>query len=314
MEMKLNTQRIKTLRLGRSWSQEKLAEECGLNPRTIQRVETDGSASLHTRLRIARAFGVEPGELDIVEVVEAGVDMPSPIPVATAVPSGKSYYVVPFRFVLHLPVLLLIALVYLTSTPIFFSLSRSNFQPLGPDAWSGQYMLVILVFWSCVALPWMGAIYVRHRVHLRLHMMYLGALVLFSVLRVLQQELARSLLSIAIYLSGLVLLYTCFRASVHRALARHLVFVTLAAYLFVLLVHNPLSGFFVVNYFRWEQGLDIMPPWISFLTFVGRQLSQTTQLIPLVLVLLFDLGRPRSSSPPISGYGDESHGLGAAPG
>lgn len=73
MEMKLDTHKIKALRLNLSWTQEKLAEKAGLNARTIQRVETEGSASLHTRLCLARAFGVEPQELDLPAPESAGV-------------------------------------------------------------------------------------------------------------------------------------------------------------------------------------------------------------------------------------------------
>ncbi len=68
MEVKVDQQKIRELRLARSWSQEKLAEEAGVSLRTVQRMELDGSASLKSRLAIARALGVEPGDLDCEEI------------------------------------------------------------------------------------------------------------------------------------------------------------------------------------------------------------------------------------------------------
>lgn len=64
MEVKIDQQKIKELRLARSWSQEKLADEAGVSLRTVQRMELDGSASLKSRLAVAQAFDIEPGELD----------------------------------------------------------------------------------------------------------------------------------------------------------------------------------------------------------------------------------------------------------
>ena len=57
-QMAINCAKVKQLRLDRSWSQEHLAEVSGLSLRTIQRVETEGSASLETRMAIASALGV----------------------------------------------------------------------------------------------------------------------------------------------------------------------------------------------------------------------------------------------------------------
>ncbi len=64
MEVKIDSQKIKQLRLDRSWSQEKLAERADVSLRTVQRMEMDGSASLKSRLAVAEALGVEPSFLD----------------------------------------------------------------------------------------------------------------------------------------------------------------------------------------------------------------------------------------------------------
>ena len=44
--MKINAELVKRLRQERHWSQEQLSEMCGLNLRTIQRLEKNGNASL----------------------------------------------------------------------------------------------------------------------------------------------------------------------------------------------------------------------------------------------------------------------------
>lgn len=64
MDVKVDRDKIKALRLAKSWSQEVLAEEADLSLRTIQRMELDGSASLKSRLAVALALGVEPSMLD----------------------------------------------------------------------------------------------------------------------------------------------------------------------------------------------------------------------------------------------------------
>lgn len=65
--MKINAQLVITLRNRRSWSQEELATAAGLNLRTIQRIESNGAASLQSRKALASAFDVEVNELVIQE-------------------------------------------------------------------------------------------------------------------------------------------------------------------------------------------------------------------------------------------------------
>lgn len=67
MNVKVNGQLIKELRIKHSYSQEKLAGIIGVNLRTIQRIETTGVAALSTRGALANAFGVKPEDLDLRE-------------------------------------------------------------------------------------------------------------------------------------------------------------------------------------------------------------------------------------------------------
>jgi transcriptional regulator with XRE-family HTH domain len=63
MDMSVNRDLVRQLRLNKSWSQEELAEKAGVSPRTVQRVETEGVASLQSCRAIATALGVEPADL-----------------------------------------------------------------------------------------------------------------------------------------------------------------------------------------------------------------------------------------------------------
>ena len=54
---------VKKLRIKRNWSQEQLAELCGLNVRTIQRVESGNKASVETLKCLASVFEVDISKL-----------------------------------------------------------------------------------------------------------------------------------------------------------------------------------------------------------------------------------------------------------
>lgn len=61
--MKIDPATLKNLRDARAWSQEHLASVAGLSVRTVQRIEADGSASAESRLALAAALDVAPGDL-----------------------------------------------------------------------------------------------------------------------------------------------------------------------------------------------------------------------------------------------------------
>lgn len=62
--MKINTELVLKARRQRSWSQDELAIASGLNLRTIQRIESQGSASLGSKKALAAALDFDVQDLD----------------------------------------------------------------------------------------------------------------------------------------------------------------------------------------------------------------------------------------------------------
>lgn len=65
--MKINADLVIELRKANSWSQEELAIAAGVNLRTVQRIESEGSASLQSKKALASVFDIEVGDLDYRE-------------------------------------------------------------------------------------------------------------------------------------------------------------------------------------------------------------------------------------------------------
>ena len=65
--MKIDSALVKKLRTGKPWSQEQLSDACGLNLRTIQRLENTGKASIESVRALASVFEVDPNELILIE-------------------------------------------------------------------------------------------------------------------------------------------------------------------------------------------------------------------------------------------------------
>ena len=63
--MKINAALVVKLRNERSWSQDELAAASGLNLRTVQRIEGDGSASLQSKKALAAALAIDTRDLDV---------------------------------------------------------------------------------------------------------------------------------------------------------------------------------------------------------------------------------------------------------
>ena len=65
MNTRISQERVKVIRLGKSWTQQNLADKANISLRSIQRIENEGVASLQSRAAIASAFGIDPMELEI---------------------------------------------------------------------------------------------------------------------------------------------------------------------------------------------------------------------------------------------------------
>lgn len=61
--MKIDSHKVKQLRIAKNWSQEQLSEACGLSVRTIQRLENGDNASIESVRALSLAFDVDPSEL-----------------------------------------------------------------------------------------------------------------------------------------------------------------------------------------------------------------------------------------------------------
>lgn len=83
--MKIHSDRVRQLRTGRQWSQEQLAAACGINLRTVQRLESTGHASMESVRALAAVFGVDAGEL---MVADAGASTVTATPAIEAVRDG----------------------------------------------------------------------------------------------------------------------------------------------------------------------------------------------------------------------------------
>ena len=57
--MDVNAEKIKNLRTQRSWTQQHLADACGVSLRTVQRVERYGNTSNETLMSLASVFEVQ---------------------------------------------------------------------------------------------------------------------------------------------------------------------------------------------------------------------------------------------------------------
>jgi transcriptional regulator with XRE-family HTH domain len=66
--MRINAELVRKLRGERHWSQEQLAAACGVNLRTIQRLENTGKGSMESVRALASVFEVDADELFVLGV------------------------------------------------------------------------------------------------------------------------------------------------------------------------------------------------------------------------------------------------------
>jgi transcriptional regulator with XRE-family HTH domain len=294
MDMKLDSQKIRELRHRKSWSQEKLAELAGLNPRTIQRVEADGTASLQTRLRLATVFGVQPQLLDAEQAGKIG-DAARPGRVAAI-----QAYVDKLAANTSLPLLLLVSVIFLACTVPYFTLSRTSFlwfnygvfEAVVPG-WYSLLILILPVFWVLLAMPWILFLR-RSRPHLlKRYFILLSAAEASIYLRYWQPELAMQIVTISLYISSLLLLLSFFITKVDRQGFWEVSCASLLTYIVLGGLHDRVGLFVLGSLARWQRDLPFAAPWISFGDYVMRILESMTQLVPVLLVLLLALGADR---------------------
>ena len=63
--MKIDSDKIRSLRLKKNWSQEQLSEMSSLSLRTIQRIENGSNVSQHSLKMLAKALEINPSDLMI---------------------------------------------------------------------------------------------------------------------------------------------------------------------------------------------------------------------------------------------------------
>ncbi|RYV02460.1 XRE family transcriptional regulator [Shewanella sp. OPT22] len=73
--MEVKAQEIRSLRTVRGWTQQHLADVCGISLRTIQRVERYGTASNDTALAIASVLELNLEQLLVAADIEPEVDV-----------------------------------------------------------------------------------------------------------------------------------------------------------------------------------------------------------------------------------------------
>lgn len=86
--MKIHAELIIKLRKEKHWTQEELAIATGLNVRTIQRVESEASASLESKKALASALDIDIHDLDF----EENLMKPCPICKSDDIYQYKEYF------------------------------------------------------------------------------------------------------------------------------------------------------------------------------------------------------------------------------
>lgn len=74
--MEINAQLIKKLRAEKSWTQQHLADACGLSLRTIQRVERYGNASNETTISLSAVFEIDAKSIMVSEQEPQEIEVP----------------------------------------------------------------------------------------------------------------------------------------------------------------------------------------------------------------------------------------------
>ncbi len=84
--MYINAELIKTKRVAQSWTQQHLADACGISLRTVQRVERYGNASNETAMALAAVFEIEQSEIVLPDIPVIEIETGQPITTNTQIP------------------------------------------------------------------------------------------------------------------------------------------------------------------------------------------------------------------------------------
>lgn len=84
--MYINAELIKTKRVAQSWTQQHLADACGISLRTVQRIERYGNASNETVMALAAVFEIEQSEIVSPDVPVIEIETGQPITTDTQIP------------------------------------------------------------------------------------------------------------------------------------------------------------------------------------------------------------------------------------
>lgn len=74
MEVRIHKEKLRQLRQAAALSQDALAQLSGIHPRTVQRIEASGIASVQSARSLARALNVEAAELELAPGVDLAKD------------------------------------------------------------------------------------------------------------------------------------------------------------------------------------------------------------------------------------------------
>lgn len=84
-EMKIDPQKVRSAREHLGWSQERLSQAAGVGLRTIQRLESEGTASKETILCISAALQTTPSDISIQDGKSSSA--------MSHIPTGAPWYV-----------------------------------------------------------------------------------------------------------------------------------------------------------------------------------------------------------------------------
>jgi transcriptional regulator with XRE-family HTH domain len=89
--MLVNSMKMKKLRQSKNWTQQHMADVCGLSMRTIQRVEKDGVASNDTVSAYAAVFEIQASDF-LITAVEYGGDQNSDVTLGIKAMIGSALF------------------------------------------------------------------------------------------------------------------------------------------------------------------------------------------------------------------------------